>query len=109
MRRSNKPQNKWPSYYIERLTDSLENLSDVDRQKAHTSIKLIKKTIEYHVAEIKLKRHNIPLPKDYEDSNKLLSQGVLLYNQIFLQLGVKNEKTFNVVFVRVNSWFLFRC
>ena len=23
------------------------------------------------------------LPKDYEDSNKLLSQGVLLYNQIF--------------------------
>lgn len=28
MRRSNKPQNKWPSYYIERLTDSLENLSD---------------------------------------------------------------------------------
>ena len=31
MRRSNKPQNKWPSYYIERLTNSLENLSDVDR------------------------------------------------------------------------------
>ena len=36
-----------------------------------------------YVAEIKLKRHNIPLPKDYEDSNKLLSQGILLYNQIF--------------------------
>ena len=92
MRRSNKPQNKWPSYYIERLTDSLENLSDVDRQKAHTSIKLIKKSIDCHVAEIKLKRHNIPLPKDYEDSNKLLSQGVLLYNQIFLlELGVLKQ------------------
>ena len=49
-----KPQNKWPSYYIERLTNSLENLSDVDREKAHTSIKLIKKSVDCYVAEIKL-------------------------------------------------------
>ncbi len=109
MRRSNKPQNKWPSYYIERLTGSLENLSDVDRQKAHTSIKLIKKSVDCHVAEIKLKRHNIPLPKDYEGSNKLLSQGVLLYNQIFLQTGMENERTCNLILVRFDSWFLIRC